>query len=82
MAAGLAIITTDDSACAQVVGQNALLVKPRNHQEVRHALEKLINDTGLCEILGRASRKRVEEKFNWPAIAKMYENKYLKYGYK
>ena len=77
MAAGLAIITTDDSGCAQVVGYNALLVKPRNHQEIRHSLEKLINDRGLCSRLGKAARKRLEEKYNWKAVAKTYEEQYL-----
>jgi glycosyltransferase involved in cell wall biosynthesis len=68
MVAGMAIVTTRDTGCAEVVGDAALLVEPRNSEAIKRALEKLLSDDELRADLGRRARKRVEDNFGWLAI--------------
>lgn len=72
MAAGMAIITTKDTGCAEVVGNAALLVNARDPKSIQRALTKLIHNPDLCTQLGNASRKRLEANFSWKAIANRY----------
>ncbi|MBN1535530.1 MAG: glycosyltransferase family 4 protein [Anaerolineales bacterium] len=78
MAAGLAIITTKDTGCAEVVGEAALLVEPRNPQAIRLALQSLIDQPDLQTSLGEAARERVNSHFSWPNIASQYIALYQK----
>ena len=41
-------------------------------------INQLMADPALCEKLGRAGRKRAEEKFGWPAIAQQTKALYEK----
>jgi glycosyltransferase involved in cell wall biosynthesis len=70
MLAGMAIITANDSGCAEVVGNSALLVDSKNSIAIRESLLKLINNPELIKELGIAARKRVEEKFSWESSAR------------
>lgn len=79
MAAGMAIITTKDTGCAEVVGDAGLLVESRNPVAIKGALSKLINNPDLCRKLGQAARSRVEENFSWSAITKRYIDIYSKF---
>jgi glycosyltransferase involved in cell wall biosynthesis len=72
MIAGLAIITTNDTGCAEVVGDNAILVNLKNSEVIKDALKKLINEPDLCIKLRKIARKRAEELFNWTTIANRY----------
>ncbi|HSE83428.1 MAG TPA: glycosyltransferase family 4 protein, partial [Thermodesulfobacteriota bacterium] len=80
MAAGMAIITTRDTGCAEVVGDAALLVETRNPAAIKQALDRLINNPDLCNELGQAARKRLENNFNWTAVARQYTNLYERYA--
>lgn len=80
MAAGMAIITTKDTGCAEVVGDTAILVEPRDSLAIKEALIELMNNPGLCKELGKNARKRVENSFNWNSIAMTYSNLYERYG--
>jgi glycosyltransferase involved in cell wall biosynthesis len=79
MAAGLAIITTEGTGCAEVVGDTALLVPPRDPPAISRALHRLINEPGLRRRLGAAARRRVEEQFTWPAVAQRYVEEYAQH---
>lgn len=79
MAAGMAIITTKDTGCAEVVGDTALLVESRNPIAIKEALNKLINNPDFCRELGQASRSRLEENFSWSTVAKRYVDLYSKF---
>ena len=68
MISGLAIITTNDTGCAEVVGDTAILVKSRDSSAIKDALSKLIDDPVLCSKLGKAARQRVEKFFGWNTI--------------
>jgi glycosyltransferase involved in cell wall biosynthesis len=76
MGAGMAIITTDQTGCREVVGDSALLVPPGDTNAIRGALEQLVSDRELRERLGRAARTRLEENFGWPAVAESYLSTY------
>jgi glycosyltransferase involved in cell wall biosynthesis len=72
MRAGAAIITTQGTGCAEVVGDTAVLVEPRDSAAIRDALLLLTRDPELCQRLGTAARARVEDHFTWPAIAQRH----------
>jgi glycosyltransferase involved in cell wall biosynthesis len=72
MSAGLAIVTTQGTGCAEVVGEAALLVPPKDVDALRAALVRLICNPDLRASLGAAARRRVVENFGWPVIAQQY----------
>jgi glycosyltransferase involved in cell wall biosynthesis len=76
MAAGLAIITTRDTGCAEVVGDAALLVNPRDPQAIRSSLQTLIANPELRNSLGKAARARIENQFSWSSVANQYISVY------
>jgi glycosyltransferase involved in cell wall biosynthesis len=80
MAAGLAIITTKKTGCAEVVGDAAVLVEPKNSEAIRAALNVLATDGNLRRKLGQAARKRSEDKFSWAAVAKSYVELYERHS--
>lgn len=71
-AAGLAIVTTKSTGCAEVVGDTGLLVPPHDTAALRRALTRLIQDDALRARLGREGRRRMEENFSWKAVATRY----------
>ena len=68
MVAGMAIVTTSDTGCAEVVGDTALLVESRDAASIQRALETLLSDAELRADLGRQARARVEANYGWPSI--------------
>jgi glycosyltransferase involved in cell wall biosynthesis len=74
MAAGLAIVTTKGTGCAEVVGDSALLVRPGSPGDIRAALDRLTTDPGLCAANGSAARTRLERHFAWAAVARQYRD--------
>ena len=76
MAAGLAIITSEGTGCAEVVGEAALLVPPGDPRAIKDALHRLLSDPGLCNRLTEAGRQRVEDHFSWKTIAGRYADIY------
>ncbi len=73
MAAGLAVVTTRSTGCAEVVGDSGVLFPPGDIAELRRVLRRLTGDPDLCRRLGRAARERVERDLSWPAVARSYE---------
>ena len=80
MAARLAIITTAGTGCAEVVGDAALLVAPKDPQAITRALKRLIEEPELRRGLGVAARKRIEDKFTWSAVAGLYLEEYARHS--
>jgi glycosyltransferase involved in cell wall biosynthesis len=72
MAAGLAIVTTRGTGCAEVVGDTAILVPPNDVTALREALRRLLGDAALRASLGAAARRRLVEHFGWPVVAQRY----------
>ncbi len=69
MAAGLAIVTTSGTGCADVVGDTALLVKPGDVDGLAAALQRLIDNPELVHRLGAAGRQRLLDNFTWDQVA-------------
>ncbi len=76
MAAGMAIITTKGTGCAEVVGDTALLVNPGDASAIREALAFLANNPEQCRKMGMEARKRMEEHFGWASVARRYVAQY------
>lgn len=71
MGAGMAIITCDAGGCPEVVGDAAIIVKPRDTAAIRQSLEKLTGSDTLRQQLGDAGVERVKQ-FDWELIASRY----------
>lgn len=79
MAAGLAIITTEGTGCAEVVGDAGLLIPAKNPQAITRAIRQLIDDPDLRRRLGVAARRRIEENFTWRAVTNRYLEEYARH---
>ena len=72
MTAGCAIVTTAGTGCAEVVGEDAILVAPGDVVATREALVRLTNDPDLCRRLGQQARTRVETRYSWQIVVARY----------
>jgi glycosyltransferase involved in cell wall biosynthesis len=63
MSWGLPVVTTRIRGCADFLadGENTLFVPPREPEELAAALERLLDDPGLCRSMGEANRRKVAE---------------------
>ena len=80
MAAGLAIVTTEGTGCAEVVGDAGLLVPVRDSRAIARALKLLVEDADLRQRLGAAARRRIEDNFTWRAVARRYVEEYHRHA--
>ena len=76
MAAGMAIVTNQETGCGEVVGDCALKVNPDEPEDIRSSLMKLITGPDLCDALGRRARQRFEQQFTWRTIAAQHDKLY------
>ncbi len=76
MAAGMAIITTEGTGCAEVVGNAALFTRPRDAESIKDALKRLVFDIDYCTSLGKLARQRLEDHFGWGTISQQYSELY------
>ena len=76
MTAGAAVITTHGTGCADVAGDTALLVTPRNTDELEDALRQLTADDDRRLRLAALGRERVERYFSWPAVVDQHIDLY------
>lgn len=80
MTAGAAIVTTSGTGCAEVVGDAALLVPPRDADALRAALEKLSRNPELVKELGAAGRERVVKRFGWERVIELHLEVYARFA--
>ncbi|MGA9291868.1 MAG: glycosyltransferase family 4 protein, partial [Ignavibacteriaceae bacterium] len=78
MLSGMAIITTNDTGCAEVVGNAAILIESKNPKAIKESLLKLMDSDKLVRKLQFDARKRVEEIFGWENVAQKYLELYFK----
>jgi glycosyltransferase involved in cell wall biosynthesis len=66
MASGRPIITTDAPGCRETVreGINGFLIQPKNEYALRLRMEEFVKRPGLLPVMGEASRKIAEEKYD------------------
>ena len=72
MAAGAAVITSNTTACPEVIGDAGVLVEPGNVEQIRAALLHLMGDASRRGELGRRARERVVEHFGWERVGRDY----------
>jgi glycosyltransferase involved in cell wall biosynthesis len=72
MACETPLVVSRAGAIPEVVGPDGLcadLVEPGNVDELKDAIEKLLDDPDRRARMGKAGRERVLEKFSWHAVA-------------
>jgi glycosyltransferase involved in cell wall biosynthesis len=67
MALGLAVVASDFPEIREVAGATgaAVLVDPRQPEEIADGIERLVRDPSLARRMGRAGMRAVRERFNW-----------------
>lgn len=76
MAAGLAVVTTRGTGCAEVVGGAGVLVDPGEPDQLRRALLGLTQAPEKIAVLGRDARRRLERHLSWRSITDRHEELY------
>ena len=77
MACEVPCVATDVGDCADIVGNTGRIVPPRNPEALAGAIHELVEmgQEGRKQ-LGRAARKRVEEKYELGKVVRQYEELY------
>lgn len=68
MAAGAPVITSEDGACAEVAGDAALLVDPRDTADIASAMTRLLANEPLRASLRERGMTRIKD-FSWESAA-------------
>jgi glycosyltransferase involved in cell wall biosynthesis len=68
MACGCPVITSRDTACAEVAGDAALLVDPRSVSDIAAALRRFMDDEPLLKALRQKGLARAQN-FSWQKSA-------------
>jgi len=79
MAARLPVVATCVGGVPEVVldGQTGLLVPPRSPEALSAAIETVLSDPVMAELLGQAGRQRAEDLFDLRRTVSRYEETYL-----
>ena len=77
MGCGAPVIASKVSAIPEIIndGQNGLLIKPGNSDELTDSILKLLDDSSYSNNISKEGRKTVINKFNW----KINANKIINY---
>lgn len=73
MHAGCAVVTTSAQGCGEVIGNAGIATTPEQPDEIRKALQLLIDDEPKIAELGMKAKERVKL-FGWSRIADRYES--------
>ena len=83
MACGCPIITTPVGAIPEMLAIHSeepcgICIEPKNTDQLRDAINLLLNDTNLASLYGERSKKRVNEEYSmkivWERLMKIWEN--------
>lgn len=69
MASGVPVVTSSTSSIPEVVGNAAILINPRDCEQLTNALHRVLTDSLLRESMIRAGTERVM-RFNWYRVAR------------
>jgi glycosyltransferase involved in cell wall biosynthesis len=69
MASGAPVVTSSTSSIPEVVGNAAILVNPRDREQLTRALHRVLTDKSLRQSMIAAGSKRVL-RFNWYRVAR------------
>ncbi len=69
MACGTPVISTTGGALPEVVGNAGILVPPKDHLSLSHAIAKVFDNPTLANTMSEAGFERVQKKFSWKNAA-------------
>jgi glycosyltransferase involved in cell wall biosynthesis len=72
MTAALCIITSNDNGCIEVVDDCAVTIPPKQEQELKLALQRVLADPELAASYGKRARERVEAHFCSEAVTRKH----------
>jgi glycosyltransferase involved in cell wall biosynthesis len=73
MSAGCAVIACSEGGGAETVEGAGLVVEPKNKEQIKKTIGKLVNDKNLLKNISKKAREKVLNNFNWDKIIKNYE---------
>jgi alpha-1,3-rhamnosyl/mannosyltransferase len=79
MAAGVPVITSNNSCLPEIAGEGALLVDPRSAAEIRSAMERLLSSESLREKLRNAGVERAQQ-YRWEICARKSLEFFRRFG--
>ena len=71
MACETAVVASAVGGIVEVVedGKTGILVQPARPDELAAAIRRVLDDPNMARAMGKAGRKRVEDKFSWTSVA-------------
>tara|TARA_Y100000590_G_scaffold136257_1_gene155997 strand:- start:11942 stop:13177 length:1236 start_codon:yes stop_codon:yes gene_type:complete len=78
MACGLPLVSTESGGLKEVIGKEAVIIKPASSKSIENAVINLFSDKDKQLTLSKSGRKRMEEEFSWLRAAEGYEVIYSK----
>ncbi|WP_235297420.1 glycosyltransferase family 4 protein [Portibacter marinus] len=73
MAHACAVITGNQSGTAEMVGETGVLTTPYDVDQLKNALEQLIENDDRRHKLGEKARQKVNDNYTWDVITDQYE---------
>lgn len=78
MACGVPVITSNVTACPEITGNAGLYIDPHDTTALRSAMQKLMEDTALHNLLAANALERVKD-FSWEKTARLHETLFSRY---
>lgn len=69
LAIGTPVVGTRVGAVPELLGEDGLVVEPKDPIALARAMGRLVDDASLREWLSREGRERVRTRYTWPAVA-------------
>lgn len=79
MAAGVPVLTSNNSCLPEIAGPGALLIDPRSPAEIKSGLDRLLSSPDLRSSLAVAGRRHAQN-YRWERCAEQSWNFFLRYA--
>jgi glycosyltransferase involved in cell wall biosynthesis len=79
MAAGVPVLTSNNSCLPEIAGPGALLIDPRSPGEIKSGLDRLLSSPDLRSSLGAAGRRHAQN-YHWQRCAEQSWSFFLRYA--
>jgi glycosyltransferase involved in cell wall biosynthesis len=80
MACGTPVITSNTTACPEIVQDAGLLVDPYSVNEIRQAIEKITTDEALRKTLAARAEERAKD-FSWEKTARLHLEVFRRFAF-
>lgn len=79
MASGLPVVSTDAAGCAEIIehGETGLIAPRQWPEPLAFQIGLLLNNPAQALEMGRAGRRRIEQRFSLDRVVHLYEQRYL-----